>query len=287
MGSAKVMSDGKECNKCKVYKPYSEFNKSVASKDGYVYSCKECRKEYYKQNREKMIEREREYYKQNKERIAQRHKEYYQRNKDKIAEKDRIYRENNKDKIAEYKKRWRRDNKEKNTQRHKEYYQQNKERITQRHKEYYQQNKQKTIEKNAEYQKERYQNDPAYRLRKLVSVVVRDALNNNNGSKEGNSTWDALPYTPQQLREHLEAQFEEGMTWDNYGHDGWHVDHIYPQSLLPYESMDDDNFRLAWDLRNLRPLWAAENISKGNEIIEGAEELLLEIKKDLDNNSKE
>ena len=121
---------------------------------------------------------------------------------------------------------------------------------------------------------------PIAPIRRLIAFhTALTALRNNNSSKEGNSTWAALPYTPQQLREHLEAQFEEGMTWDNYGE--WHIDHIYPQSKLPYESMTDENFRLAWDLRNLRPLWAAENLSKRDKIIEGAEELLLEIKKDL------
>lgn len=213
------MSDGKECTKCKVWKPYSEFHKKAASKDGLQYKCKECYKEYRAANREKIVGYLREYYKHNRDKITEQQKEYRQ-NKKKVAE----------------------------------------------------------------YHKERYHNDPTYRLRHLVSMTVRNALSNNNSSKEGNSTWDALPYTPQQLREHLEAQFEEGMTWDNYGRDGWHIDHIYPQSLLPYESMDDDNFKIAWDLRNLRPLWAAENFSKGNQVIEGAEELLLEIKKDLDNN---
>lgn len=223
------MSDGKECTKCKVYKPYSEYSKDASRKDGFCCRCKECYKEYYKQSREKVEE----YYQQNREKRVQQMRQYYQNNRERIVKQKIEYQRRNKEKIAEYR-------------------------------------------------KERRQNDPAYKLRCLVSSAIADTLRNNNGSKEGNSTWDALPYTSQQLREHLEAQFEEGMTWDNYGHDGWHIDHIYPQSLLPYESMGDDNFKLAWDLRNLRPLWAAENLSKGNEIIEGAEELLLEIKKDLD-----
>ena len=182
-------------------------------------------------------------------------------------------------------------NREKINKRQKEYYQQNKETAKKYYKEYYQQNKERIKEYHRnrreingeyykEYKRERYHNDPTYRLRHLVSKAVRNALSNNNGSKEGNSTWDALPYTPQQLREHLEAQFEEGMSWDNYG--DWHIDHIYPQSKLPYESMDDENLKIAWSLKNLRPLWAAENLTKSNQIIEGAEELLKEIKKDVE-----
>jgi len=42
---------------------------------------------------------------------------------------------------------------------------------------------------------------------------------------------------------------------------------IYPQSRLPYSSYDDVNFKKAWELSNLRPLWASDNIKKGNRIL--------------------
>jgi len=54
------------------------------------------------------------------------------------------------------------------------------------------------------------------------------------------------------------------MNWDNHGK--WHLDHIYPQSLLPYDSMKHPNFQKCWALDNLHPLEATENISKGNKI---------------------
>jgi len=245
----------------------------TSSKDGLQYKCKECKREYQQQNKERI----KEYREINKERIRKQKKEYYQKNKDKAKE----YQRRNKERIAEYQRNWREANgeyrkeyqrnwREANGEYHKEYQRSWREANGEYHKEYHK-----------EYYKERYKNDPTFRLRHLVSRAIGNALRNNNSSKEGSSTWDALSYTPQQLREHLEAQFEEGMSWDNYGHDGWHIDHIYPQSKLPYESMTDENFKIAWSLKNLRPLWAAENISKGNQIIEGAEELLLEIKKDL------
>jgi 5-methylcytosine-specific restriction endonuclease McrA len=75
-----------------------------------------------------------------------------------------------------------------------------------------------------------------------------------------------MPYTPEQLKEHLESQFEDWMTWDNYGE--WHVDHIHPQSLLPYDSMDHPNFQKCWALENLQPLEARENIIKSNKILD-------------------
>jgi hypothetical protein len=64
------------------------------------------------------------------------------------------------------------------------------------------------------------------------------------------------------LMSHIEKQFKEGMSWKNYGE--WHIDHIIPQSWLPFNSLEDENFIKSWCLSNLQPLWAKENISKGN-----------------------
>jgi len=68
------------------------------------------------------------------------------------------------------------------------------------------------------------------------------------------------------------------MTWKNYGSycvnlwdDNdcstwtWNIDHIIPQSKLPYISMDDDNFKICWALENLRPLSAKQNLIDGNK----------------------
>jgi|TARA_R110000823_G_C15727310_1_gene479333 hypothetical protein len=102
-----------------------------------------------------------------------------------------------------------------------------------------------------------------YRLATNVSRNVRHAL---KGERKSERTFEALPYTPQQLREHIESQFEDWMTWDNYGL--WHIDHIYPQSKLPYDSLEHPNFQKCWALENLRPLDAIENIMKSNKINE-------------------
>lgn len=99
-------------------------------------------------------------------------------------------------------------------------------------------------------------------LRESVSNLVRYALRQVADGKKTKSTFDALPYSPQDLKEHLESLFEEGMSWENYGE--WHIDHIIPQSALPYSSLDDENFQKCWALDNLQPLWASDNISKSS-----------------------
>ena len=85
-----------------------------------------------------------------------------------------------------------------------------------------------------------------------------------------------LPYTVQELKEHLEKQFETWMTWDNWGlysketwDDAepatwkWQIDHIIPKSTFKYTSMDSQEFRGCEALSNLRPLSAKQNLIDG------------------------
>src|SRR3546814_9626669 len=62
----------------------------------------------------------------------------------------------------------------------------------------------------------------------------------------------------------LERQFLPGMSWDNRGE--WHIDHIRPLCAFEFTSPDDPQFREAWALTNLRPLWARDNLRKGGRL---------------------
>jgi endogenous inhibitor of DNA gyrase (YacG/DUF329 family) len=116
--------------------------------------------------------------------------------------------------------------------------------------------------RNAEYRKERLKNDPVLRLRKNVSALVYDALVIKQGKTKGGSTFEHLPYTPLQLKEHIENQFDKHMSWDNYG-SYWQLDHIVPQAALIYDSLAHPNFAKCWALSNLQPLEKSKNASKG------------------------
>lgn len=113
--------------------------------------------------------------------------------------------------------------------------------------------------------------DPIRKIKYRVSGAINKFLRNNNG-KKGGRTFDYLPYTPQQLKEHLESQFEPWMTWENYGgktnnkRKTWWIDHIIPQSHFQFISMEDLQFQECWALSNLRPLEKIENIEKGNRL---------------------
>ena len=64
-----------------------------------------------------------------------------------------------------------------------------------------------------------------------------------------------------QLRNHLQKQFKEGMTWENYG--DWHIDHIKP--MAKFNLNVDDQRNKCFHYTNLQPLWAKDNLKKGDK----------------------
>ena len=68
---------------------------------------------------------------------------------------------------------------------------------------------------------------------------------------------------------YLGSKFESGMAWDNYGKDGWEVDHKVPDSLFYYSTVNDVQFKECWSLSNLQPMWASDNRSKSNKFTGG------------------
>lgn len=90
--------------------------------------------------------------------------------------------------------------------------------------------------------------------------------------------WEKLVgYTLEELKEHLEKQFDENMNWDNYG-TYWEVDHIIPKNQFKYVSTEDKDFKICWSLMNLRPLSKQENVSrprKGQDISEELKQSIL------------
>jgi hypothetical protein len=186
------------------------------------------------------------------------------------------YRKENKEDIIEYKKEYRKNNKEKISKQKKIFYIKNKEKIILKTKEYRTENKEKISEYKKEYQKEKLSSNPEYRLRRYISKNIWRMLKINNSSKVGCSILNHLPYSLIELTKYIESLFEPWMNWSNQGLYEekewnnnnsstwkWQLDHIIPQSDLPYTSMDDENFRKAWSLSNLRPLSAKQNLLDG------------------------
>lgn len=109
------------------------------------------------------------------------------------------------------------------------------------------------------YSRKRYANDVKYRIRLSFASRMNKAL---KGLKAGRKWCDLVGYDVEELRAHLEVQFQPGMSWDNYGE--WHIDHIKPVSQFTYTTTDDPEFKECWSLDNLQPLWATDNLKKSN-----------------------
>jgi len=112
------------------------------------------------------------------------------------------------------------------------------------------------------------------RSRTKISRRISDAVAANiwgaikHGSKRGRKTFELLGYSVDELMAHLEKHFTVGMSWDNYGRGGWEIDHIIPLSAHNFETPDHHDFKRAWALTNLQPLWAPENASKNDRLSE-------------------
>ena len=111
-----------------------------------------------------------------------------------------------------------------------------------------------------EQRKERRNTDPIFNLTNRMRGRLRKYLIILNISKK-NKTFEIVGCSPQFLKEHLEKQFVDGMTWENRSE--WHIDHKIPLSSAKTE---EELYKLC-HYTNLQPLWAEENLKKSNKII--------------------
>lgn len=98
-------------------------------------------------------------------------------------------------------------------------------------------------------------------LKNRISAGISASLNKRHAKKKDFKNWEHLVgYSAAELAAHLEGKFVNGMNWDNRSE--WHIDHIKPLSSFQFTGPDDPEFKRAWSLDNLQPLWAAENQRK-------------------------
>jgi hypothetical protein len=122
----------------------------------------------------------------------------------------------------------------------------------------------KVIENRNKQRRKKRAIDHKYRLRMNVSCSIWQSLK-RSGSNKSNTHWEKLVgYSLSDLKKHLEKLFIPGMSWDNYG--DWHIDHIIPVSKFNFSDPSHLDFKRCWSLKNLRPLWALDNLRKNNKI---------------------
>lgn len=215
------------CCSCKRSLSLCRFHKDHTAKMGRSYKCKEC-KNTYRRGRG-YTKADRKYYlktKQNKLRRAKMLLETF-------PEKKLIRKVN-----AQLR------------------YIRNKKVIIEKQIQYKKSKKGKKIISRYEYLKRR--SDPCYR----IATILRSRLNKliRDGVKVGSAVKD-LGCSIENLKEYLESKFKPGMSWNNYGIKGWHIDHIKP--LSSFDLTNRDEFLQACHYTNLQPLWWYENLAKG------------------------
>lgn len=220
----------KKCTICKLELEITEFGKDKSRGDGLSARCKKCntlkQKQYAERNREKIRAHNKNSSLKHKEKRKQYAKNNYEHTKEvrKLREEE----------LKAYQKEW------------------------------YLKNKSKINERAKIRERNKKKNDTQYRLNSVISTSIYQSLKIFNLSKSKCGWQNAVGYTLDELVKHLEAQFDENMSWDNYG-SYWHIDHIKPKSLFVFESLESEQFKECWSLINLRPLEAKENIRKSNK----------------------
>lgn len=233
----------KYCGRCKVFKPTTLFGNCPRAWDKLRPTCKDCLKEINVENKDKRTEY---------------NKQYWENTKDQQKEKCKKWREDNKEYVKEKMKEWLENNKDHKKQKDREY------RIANWDK------KKESLRnwKRKDYQDlktnpERHEEFIEYKIKTNTGRRIREIL----GQSKSNRCMEYVGCNLEQLKKHIEEQFVEGMSWDNYGEDNtgsrvnaWHIDHKIP--CKAFNLSNENEVKACFNYRNLRPLWATENIVK-------------------------
>lgn len=240
----------KICNICDKELPATSeyFHRKKSGKYGFCAQCKICRNNLKK-----------EYYQENKEEIKKSVKQYQMTNRDKIKEYKEQYYKKNKDEISNKKKTHYYENRERINERNRQYYSENKDKIKEQKTQYRKANLCRITKQKTQYANERRKTDISYRILENCRSRLKNVIR-RQGESKSTTSMELIGCTVEQLLEHLENQFTEGMTWDNYGE--WHIDHIRPCSS--FDITDEQQQRECFHYTNLQPLWAIDNLIKGD-----------------------
>jgi hypothetical protein len=110
---------------------------------------------------------------------------------------------------------------------------------------------------------DKYHTNIQHKLKVIIRNRIGKIIRNKKIAKHSSST-KSIGCSYKTLIKHLESQFSDGMTWDNHGTYGWHIDHKIP--LAAFDLSDKKQFKEACHYTNLQPLWAEDNYSKGDKL---------------------
>lgn len=187
----------------------------------------------YADKREEKLAQVRLYLQQNAEAVRERQRKKYWSDPEKHRQRNRASSKKNRKKSSAREKEWRRNNKD------------------------------KVRDYNLKYVNKKRNNDLLFRIKLNVRTRMCGAVSKCNSKKAGR-TLRLVGCSAEQLREWLESKFLPGMTWENRGRHGWHIDHIVP--LAKFDLSDPEQQAAAFHYTNLQPLWAKDNHRKSNKV---------------------
>lgn len=142
------------------------------------------------------------------------------------------------------------------------YYTKNANTIKETSRKRYEKNKPGIMEKAKVYVREKRATNLDYKIlcvlrSRLCNVVAREY--------KSQKTKDLLGCNIAEFKNHISKKFTDGMSWDNYGRYGWHIDHIIPCAKFDLKNIEDQ--KQCFHYTNLQPMWAKDNHSKSDKIL--------------------
>ena len=214
-------------------------------------ALKEYKRQWAIKNKDMLKIKMSEYYKNNRERLKAASKKRQLENKEDIKKQRKVFRDKNAETLRE---------------KRKIHYQQNLDKFSQKSKIYYAKNSEKIKKKTSSYMFFRRHIDMPYRLGLNLRKRIWDLFRQTD-MRRSKSMNVLIGCSPNFLKEYLVSKFKEGMTLENYGYRGWHIDHIIPLSSA---GSDPEKMEKLCHYSNLQPLWWHENLSKGDKVFTNA-----------------
>jgi hypothetical protein len=243
----------KRCTKCNEEKDISCFSKDKSVKSGFYSRCRTCcsleNQSKTKEQRDRVNQKSRE--RRREERLSDPAKvqairkykqEYYLKHKQRLVQYSTEYNHTHRERHLEHIRAYGARNKHKRAL-------------------YLSENADKIRETKRIRELERYNSDIDFKIRKSLRTRINKAI--SRGDKTLNLR-EYLGCSIEELKTYLESKFQPGMTWDNWGFAGWHIDHIRP--LASFDLTNIEEFKVACHYTNLQPLWAKDNLSKANKL---------------------
>jgi len=248
-------------------------------------SKKEYLKKYYQKNKKRLRKLYQKYYFTHLKEAKEYNYRYRIKNQKKIKLQNKIYREKNLKKLRKLGRKWYKEHKKEKALYDQEYRQKNKFSIAK-----------KIYGYNLKHKKQKQEYDRQYRIknrlklklkskkyrqlhkkelyrkiierRKRLDVKITNILRSRvrlalKGNPKIVTTMKLVGCSFKVLKEHLQKQFKKGMSWKNYGRYGWHIDHIKP--CCKFDLNKPSEQKKCFNYKNLQPLWARENLSKGGK----------------------